>query len=417
MQEYKDAIHYLEAVAKGNPLEFAKGASPICKQICFGVLRDYYRLVYFRDSLLKKKLPAKHLDLNLLLLCGIYSICHLNRPAHASVNAVVEVTVMLKKPWAKGLVNAVMRNFQRQQKTLQGESENEPEAQLNHPTWLIDQLRDSWPDLANMIMLANNEPAPMTLRVNQAKTSVSEYQSLLEEHGYGGQPISGVPFALQLSKPAPVESLPGFTEGLVSVQDEASQLVAPLLNTEPGHRVLDACAAPGGKACHLLELQREIELTAIDKDPRRVVQIKENLDRLGFDCTLITSDFFQYSGDKFDRILLDVPCSATGIIRRHPDIKLLRDGDDIENLTATQSKLLSAAWALLEANGELVYSTCSVLLAENERIVSNFANGRDDIAVLPIDVNQGNKLEYGRQLFPQSNGHDGFYIARLKKVG
>ena len=193
MQEYKDAIHFLEAVAKGHPLEFAKGASPICKQICFGVLRDYYRLVYFRNSLLKKKLPTKHLDLNLLLLCGIYSICQLNRPAHASVNAVVEVTVLLKKSWAKGLVNAVMRNFQRQQKTLQRQSENDPEAQSNHPTWLMDQLQDSWPDLANVIMLANNEPAPMTLRVNQAKTSVLEYQSLLEEHGHSGHPISGVP--------------------------------------------------------------------------------------------------------------------------------------------------------------------------------------------------------------------------------
>ena len=203
----------------------------------------------------------------------------------------------------------------------------------------------------------------------------------------------------------------------MSVQDEASQLVAPLLNAEPEHRVLDACAAPGGKTCHLLELQPEIKLTAIDKDPRRVAQIKENLDRLGHDCTLISSDFFQYSGDKFDRILLDVPCSATGIIRRHPDIKLLRDGDDIEKLAATQSKLLSAAWDFLDANGELLYSTCSILPAENERVVANFASGRDDIAVLPIDIHQGSQLEYGRQLFPQTNGHDGFYLARLKKVG
>ena len=417
MQEYRDAIQYLQRVTKGYPLEFAKDASPICKQICFGVLRDHYRLVYFRDNLLKKKLPKKHLDLDLLLLCGIYSICHLKRPAHASVNAVVEVATLLNKAWAKGLVNAVMRNFQRRQTTLEEEANSNQEARLSHPSWLIHQLSDSWPDRANEIMLANNEPAPMTLRVNQTKTSLTEYQSMLEEQGISGQPIADAPVAIQLAKPTSMESLPGFTEGLVSVQDEASQLVAPLLNVETGHRVLDACAAPGGKTCHLLELQPDINLTAIDKDPRRVKQIKENLDRLGFTCSLIPCDFLQYSSDKFDRILLDVPCSATGIIRRHPDIKLLRDRDDVEKLIATQFEILSHAWNLLEPEGELLYSTCSILPAENELVVANFADGRDDVDMPPINISQGEAQNIGRQLFPQPNAHDGFYIARLKKVG
>jgi 16S rRNA (cytosine967-C5)-methyltransferase len=240
---------------------------------------------------------------------------------------------------------------------------------------------------------------------------------MLEEQGISGQPIADAPVAIQLTKPTPIESLPGFTEGLVSVQDEASQLVAPLLNVEAGHRVLDACAAPGGKTCHLLELQPDINLTAIDKNSRRVKQIKENLDRLGFTCSLISSDFLQYSSDKFDRILLDVPCSATGIIRRHPDIKLLRDRDDVEKLIATQFELLSHAWDLLEPEGELLYSTCSILPAENELVVANFADGRDDVDMPPINISQGKAQNIGRQLFPQPNAYDGFYIARLKKVG
>ena len=417
MQEYRDAIQYLQRVTFGHPLEFAKNASPICRQICFGVLRDYYRLAYFRDNLLKKKLPKKHLDLDLLLLCGIYSICHLKRPAHASVNSVVEVTTLLNKAWAKGLVNAVMRNFQRQQTTLEEEANSNQEARLGHPSWLIHQLSDSWPGRANEIMLANNEPAPMTLRVNQTKTSLIEYQSMLEEQGISGRPIADTSVAIQLTRPTPIDSLPGFSEGLVSVQDEASQLVAPLLNVEAGHRVLDACAAPGGKTCHLLELQPDINLTAIDKDSRRVKQIKENLDRLGFTCSLISSDFLQYSSDKFDRILLDVPCSATGIIRRHPDIKLLRNRDDVEKLIATQFELLSHAWNLLEPEGELLYSTCSILPAENELVVANFADGRDDVDMPPINISQGKVQNIGRQLFPQPNAYDGFYIARLKKVG
>jgi len=413
MQEYKDAIDVLSGVlGKGQPLEFKKHHSSLCKQLCYGVLRDYYRLVYFRDSLLTKK--TKHLDLNILLLCGIYSICELNRPAYASVNAVVETASIIKKPWAKGLVNGVLRNFQRRREALTDSIDKD--VNLNHPAWLIDELRQAWPEQADSIMAANNCPAPMTLRVNLSKTDLTTYQALLKNDSLTAKEIPMVPSALQLQDAVPVESLPGFSEGLVSVQDEASQLVAPLLDAKPGQRILDACAAPGGKTCHILEMHADLNLLAMDWDRHRIDKIQENLDRLGTTCKVTRTDFLTYTGEKFDRILLDVPCSATGIIRRHPDIKLLRERDDVDKLSITQSRLLANAWDYLETGGELLYSTCSVLPQENELVVSDFANKRDDLVVLPVDITEGIPLTIGRQLFPTIDGHDGFYIARLQKV-
>jgi 16S rRNA (cytosine967-C5)-methyltransferase len=413
MQEYKDAIDVLSVVLiRGQPLEFKKHHSSLCKQLCYGVLRDYYRLVFFRDSLLTKK--TKHQDLNILLLCGIYSICELNRPDYASVNAVVETAVAIKKPWAKGLLNGVLRNFQRRRETLTASIDED--TNLNHPSWLVDELRLAWPEQADSIMAANNHPAPMTLRVNLSKTDLTTYQSLLKDKGLNAKAIPTVPGALQLLDAVSVEALPGFSEGLVSIQDQASQLVAPLLDAKPGQKVLDACAAPGGKTCHLLELQSDLDLLAMDWDRHRIDQIQENLDRLGTTCRVTRTDFLTYTGEKFDRILLDVPCSATGIIRRHPDIKLLRDRDDVDKLSITQSRLLATAWNFLETGGELLYSTCSILPQENELVVSDFVNEREDLVVLPVDIAEGIALTIGRQLFPTIDGHDGFYIARLRKV-
>ena len=413
MQEYKDAIDVLNLVlVRGQPLEFKKHHSSLCKQLCYGVLRDYNKLVYFRDSLLTKK--TKHQDLNILLLCGIYSICELNRPDYASVNAVVETAVTIKKPWAKGLLNGVLRNFQRRRETLT--TSMDKDTNLNHPSWLINELRLAWPEQADSIMAANNHPAPMTLRVNLSKMDLTTYQLMLKDNGLSTKAIPTVPGALQLLDAVSVESLPGFSEGLVSIQDQASQLVAPLLDAKPGQKVLDACAAPGGKTCHLLELQSDLNLLAMDWDRHRIDKIQENLDRLGTTCQVTQTDFLTYTGEKFDRILLDVPCSATGIIRRHPDIKLLRDRDDVDKLSITQSRLLATAWNFLETGGELLYSTCSILPQENELVVSDFANEREDLVVLPVDIAEGIALTIGRQLFPTIDGHDGFYIARLRKV-
>ena len=417
MREYKDAISHLIPVIKGNMMEFAVDTSPMCKQLCFGVLRHYYELVYFRNSILKKKLPSKHLDINLLLLCGIYSICHLKRPAHASVNAVVESAGILNKSWAKGLVNAVLRNFQRQRFELEERVKLNPETNFNHPNWFIESLKDSWPDNAEQIMVANNQLAPMTLRVNKQKTTVRNYITVLNDLGIQGAAIRNLPQAIRLSSPVSVSSLPGFQDGLVSIQDEASQLIAPLINAKPGQKVLDACAAPGGKTCHLLELEPNTDLTAIDKDGYRVGQIHSNLKRLGLSCNVLEANFLTYSGCQFDRIILDAPCSATGVIRRHPDIKLLRDRNDIEKLNERQFKLLKHAWHCLAEGGELVYSTCSVLPYENEYLINKFINEEKEANLLPLDISQGVSLKTGHQLFPKKNGHDGFYIARIRKGG
>ena len=417
MREYKDAISHLIPVIKGNMMEFAVDTSPMCKQLCFGVLRHYYELVYFRNSILKKKLPSKHLDINLLLLCGIYSICHLKRPAHASVNAVVESAGILNKSWAKGLVNAVLRNFQRQRFGLEERVKLNPETNFNHPNWFIESLKDSWPDNAEQIMVANNQLAPMTLRVNKQKTTVRNYITVLNDLGIQGAAIRNLPQAIRLSSPVSVSSLPGFQDGLVSIQDEASQLIAPLINAKPGQKVLDACAAPGGKTCHLLELEPNTDLTAIDKDGYRVGQIHSNLKRLGLSCNVLEANFLTYSGYQFDRIILDAPCSATGVIRRHPDIKLLRDRNDIEKLNERQFKLLKHAWHCLAEGGELVYSTCSVLPYENEYLINKFINEEKEANLLPLDIPQGVSLKTGHQLFPKKNGHDGFYIARIRKGG
>ena len=416
MQEYVAAIKLLNTVITGRqPLAFTDQTSPLAKQLCFGVLRDYYSLTYFRDALLDKKLPAKHADLNVLLLCGLYSIYALNRPDYASVNATVETTHLIGKSWAKGMVNAVLRNFQRRGRDIA--KDMTAEASANHPVWLAQALNEAWPDFADQILEANNQHAPMTLRVNLRKTAMPDYQRLLAENAITSKFINVVPAALQLDTALPVSALPGFSAGLVSVQDEASQLVAPLLDVKPGEFVLDACAAPGGKTCHLLELEPGINLTAMDKDSRRLKQLEHNLARLGLRCHIETADFLQYAGArKFDKILLDAPCSATGIIRRHPDIKLLRDRNDIDKLVATQSRLLSTAWNHLEIGGELLYATCSVLPQENEQVVRRFVDAQDDAVVLPLNILQGIKRDIGRQLFPVANGHDGFYIGHLKKV-
>ena len=415
MREYKDAIFHLMPVIRGNMMKFSEGTSPLCKQICFGVLRYYFELIFFRNCLLPKKLPSKHLDINLLLLCGIYSICHLKRPAHASVDAVVETTVRMNKSWAKGLVNAVMRNFQRQRSSLEEAAKGFPETRFNHPDWLIDSLKESWPKNAEEIMVANNQVAPMTLRVNKQKITVSQYMCKLRDQGIACIGLSDLPQAVRLTSPAPVESLPGFHDGLISIQDEASQLVAPLVNARPGHKVLDACAAPGGKTCHLLELQPDIDLTAMDRDGYRLEQIRSNLQRLRLSCKLMKGDFLSHSGSHFDRIILDAPCSATGVIRRHPDIKLLRSKSDIEELSSVQIDLLRSAWQYLVSGGEIIYSTCSVLPQENEYLLKKFIDEERRAIPLPLKITRGIRMKIGHQLFPQINGHDGFYIARIRK--
>jgi 16S rRNA (cytosine967-C5)-methyltransferase len=376
-------------------------------------------LEHITSSLLDKPLPAKHSDLKLLIFAGIYSIRALNRPDHASVNAVVNTTAALNKKWAKGLVNAILRSYIRKKSELDDTANANIEVQCNHPKWLATRIKNAWPDAANNIFKANNEQPPMMLRVNIAKTSRDEYLVLLSENDIDAAPGALVDSSILLRKPRPVDQLPGFSSGLVSVQDEASQLAGHILTTKINDSVLDACAAPGGKTCHLLEINPGIELIANDKDPARLKSVKENIERLNLSCQLTSDDLLAIHDKSFEKILLDVPCSATGIIRRHPDIKLLRRNSDIDKLCAMQIQLLSAAWQLLKHGGELLYSTCSILPEENENILSRFLSMHKeagDVEIIPIQLASGIHGQHGVQLLPGIQGHDGFYYAHLRKI-
>jgi 16S rRNA (cytosine967-C5)-methyltransferase len=429
MQEYISAVRVLRAVIQeGKSLDgrFNSEDSALAKQISYGVIRDYYHLSSQLNTLVKKPLVGKNADLNLLLLAGLYSVDQLNRPAHASVNAVVNATHGLKAGWAKGLVNGVLRNYLRQtsqdsdaqpQATSPYKTSTDQQVRYNHPQWLIDRLKHAWPEQAEQIMAANLARPPMILRVNQRLISTADYLLRLEQQQISARIGEYAASAIYLDAPMKVTTLPGFDDGQISVQDEASQLAAGVLAAEPGMFVLDACAAPGGKTCHILESTPGLHLTALDLEASRLDTVKANLRRLNLQahCEAIDLRLFKPT-HKFDRILLDAPCSATGIIRRHPDIKLLRRNSDIDKLAAIQIELLRAAWQLLTPGGVLIYSTCSILPSENEAIVGKFVAENDDAHHLPIDAHWGNAQNYGRQLFPDPRGHDGFYYARISRA-
>ena len=395
--------------------------SPLAQQICYGVCRNYYFLTAVLDELLDKPLATKHQDLNALLLAAIYSVDHLKRPAHASVNAAVNAAAGLKKSWAKGLINGVLRRYLRERETLANKFTNDNhELQFNHPEWLIDELKAAWPDHWQSIVSANQQQAPMTLRINRRLHARDEYIAQLVSADLIAVAGALSNDAVILNSAVAVTRLPGFAKGSVSVQDEAAQLAAGLLNLEPGQRVLDACAAPGGKTCHILELA-DVDLLAVDRDRKRIGRIEENLKRLSFNAeirALALEDLNEAA--EFDRILLDAPCSATGIIRRHPDIKLLRLKSDIAKLAVIQRALLQKAFDLLKPGGELVYATCSVLPTENELLVSAFLESNARASSLPIRLSAISdaiiSTRNGVQLLPTQADHDGFYYARIGKA-
>jgi 16S rRNA (cytosine967-C5)-methyltransferase len=383
-------------------------------------LRDYYRLNAIVNTLVKKPLTDKNLDVSILLLAGLYSVDNIRRPAYASVNEVVSTAADIDKPWAKGIINGVLRNYLRSRDKILA-SLTSGEALTNHPAWLSAAIRDAWPEQADDIMRANNTHAPMTLRVNLAKGKGSrdDYLNALLAAGITGTPGTLSDAAIYLDEPVATDSLPGFMDGLCSVQDEASQLATSILSPLPGEKILDACAAPGGKTGHILEMAPNVALTALDIDPDRLRQIRQNLKRIDLPCNVIAGDLRKWRppDGKFDRILLDAPCSATGIIRRHPDIKLLRRQSDIAKLVSAQIELVRAAFELLKEGGVLVYSTCSIIPAENEGVIAQFVTGSSAVEAQPIDVSWGRSTGIGRQLLPTADRHDGFYYAKLRKLG
>jgi len=393
----------------------------LAQELTFGTLRWCYRLEAVLNRLLKKTLKKKDSDVRALLLVGLYQLLFLDMPAHAAVSETVGVVRQLGKEWAAGLVNGVLRNAQRQSSALLESVDRVAPARWSHPDWWIKRLQQDWPQDWQHILEANNQRPPMVLRVNVLRTDRGAYLQLLKQAGISAKTSPFPDTAIRLDDPVAVDRLPGFSRGLVSVQDGAAQLSASLLKLECGHRVLDACAAPGGKTGHILESEPDLGgLIAIDSNEKRLLKVRENLQRLQLDTELLAADAGDpeswWDGEAFDRILLDAPCSASGVVRRHPDIKLLRQAADLPTLSQQQQRLLNALWPLLASGGILLYVTCSVFKQENSDALRAFLARQHDAAELPLRVQWGKALPVGRQLLPGEQGMDGFYFARLTKV-
>jgi len=390
------------------------------KAMCFGVLRFYPRLLFFLGHLLDKPIKNKEKIIECLLLAGIYESYFMQTPTHACVSETVDAALELKKQWSKGLVNAVLRNALREKDHLQQLANDNEGARTAHPKWLIKSFKKHWPQHFDQIIEANNQPGPFTLRVNLHKTTREAYQQALEKRDIKVTPCMHSLAGLQCDTAVEVSELPGFENGLVSVQDQAAQLAAYLLNPQANERVLDACAAPGGKSAHLLESSSNIELTALDISAKRLEKVDDNLKRLGLEADIKQGDA-QLLGDwwdqqPYDRILLDAPCSATGVIRRHPDIKLLRRPEDIEKLVQTQAQMLSTLWPLVKTGGMLLYSTCSILAEENDQQIQRFIQHNKDAREQIITADWGHQRQHGRQILPGEDDMDGFYYALLYKI-
>jgi 16S rRNA (cytosine967-C5)-methyltransferase len=390
------------------------------QELCYGVMRWLPRLEFLLQRLLQRPLRAADADLRALLLTGIYQILYLRTPDHAAVSASVETARDLGKPWACKLVNAVLRRFLREREALEAEAAADPVAHHAHPAWLLSAIRTAWPEDWQAVLAANNTPPPFTLRINRLRIGADEYQSRLAAAGLDSRRHIHARQALLVSPAVNVTSLPGFSDGHVSVQDAAAQLAAGLLDLAPGQRVLDACAAPGGKTAHILESEPGLaEVVAIDSDAERLEQAGQGLERLGLTARCLTADATEpagwWDGKSFDRILLDAPCSGTGVIRRHPDIKHRRTQQGLARSTELQARLLQNLWPLLAPGGKLLYATCSILPQENADLAAAFIACQKDAEHLPIKAEWGRPAGPGRQILPGEADMDGFYYACLTK--
>ncbi|MBB3232442.1 16S rRNA (cytosine(967)-C(5))-methyltransferase RsmB [Halomonas stenophila] len=392
------------------------------KELCFGTCRTLPRLEALAATLLEKPFKTRDADIQALLLVGIYQLLYLRIPAHAAVGETAGAARLLGKAWATRVLNGCLRRLQRESAALQAEVDKDPAVALLHPRWWLKAFRQAWPDDWRAICEANNRPGPMTLRVNRRYGDREMYRDRLDAPGIRSRLCLHAPDGLTLDTPRDVTTLPGFQEGLVSVQDESAQLAAvllgPVIAPRPGARVLDACCAPGGKTAHLLELF-DIELQAIDSDDARLARVEDTLSRLGLSASLAHGDATQrdwWDGTPYDAILLDAPCSGSGVIRRHPDIKRLRRPSDIPRLAELQARLLDNLWPLLSPGGTLLYATCSVLPEENADQVQAFLERTPDAEVTtPTGLAWGRPAGAGRQLLPSLDSHDGFFYARLRK--
>lgn len=392
----------------------------LLQELCFGTCRFYPQLQAYTECLLDKPLRAKDGDVQALLLLGLYQLLHTRIPDHAAIGETVEVTRHIKKPWATNLVNGVLRSFQRDSGKINEFLAENRAFKSNHPAWMEAMIGKCWPEQFEQLIAANNQHPPFSLRLNTHKISRDSYLQLLRDIDVSAKPTQYSPYGITLEQACDPRKLPHFTEGWLSVQDEAAQLSGDLLQLSPNLRVLDACSAPGGKTGHLLELEPSLRVTALDADERRLTRVRENLTRLGVTADVVCGDGTKpdnwWDGELYDRILLDAPCSATGIIRRHPDIKVLRTPEELDKLGELQHQLLKNLWPLLKPGGMLLYATCSIMPKENTRIIEAFLTRHKDASCDQLDVDWGLAQPCGRQLLPQLDGHDGFYYARLRKA-
>jgi len=379
------------------------------QDLSYGPLRYYGQLEAISRLLLKKPLTDR--GIHHLLLVALYQLQYGKSPSHAVVDYAVRSAKFLNARMS-GLVNATLRNFLRNRDALLEQAKRTPEGRFSYPAWWIDELKDQYGERAEEILTAGNQHPPMTLRVNRSSGSTENYLELLSKNGLSAKLIE--PDALKLVKPVPVEKLPGFFEGLVSVQDAGAQYAAHLLDITDGMRILDACAAPGGKTSHMLELAK-VEMIALEKEEARMKRVADNLKRLDQHAQLVVGDASLpeswWDGKPFHRILADVPCSASGVVRRHPDIKWLRRHADLTGFASRQTSILNSLWRLLELDGKLLYATCSLFKQENELVIEAFLARTPDAVRLPVQL-PGN---LNGQLLTSEN-HDGFFYALLQKT-
>lgn len=391
------------------------------KAIVLGACRYFQRLEALSHLLLRKKFKPKDQDLLCLLIIGLYQLEYSRVPDHAAISETVNACRLLKKDWATKLLNGVLRNYLRQQEQLNHTLDNDWETKFSFPEWLINRIKPHYKGQVEQILEQSNQQAPMSLRVNLMKTSREQFCVALDDVGLGYQQHPLVDSAVILEQAVPVQSIPGFAEGLCSVQDVAAQLAAQLLAPATGQTVLDACAAPGGKTAHLLEFtHNDLSLDSVDIDPQRCYRIQENMERLELSAEIHAEDaliFMQSKAEHYDAILLDVPCSATGVIRRHPDIKLLRRSEDIAELVNIQQRLLAAAWQALKPGGKLLYATCSILIEENSQQIDAFIHQEINARLLDLtpELSAISQSKLGCQLLPGTQNMDGFYYALLEK--
>ncbi len=403
-------------VAREN-LESREAA--LLQELTFGVCRWSFRLQLLLGELQKKPLRNKDTDVKVLLWLALYEIVFMRTPDYAVVNSYTGITRKLGKQWAKGLTNGTLREFLRRREIIENKAQVSDEGKYSSPEWIISSIQADWPQQVAAIFEACNRRAPLVIRVNARQSTRQDYLERLRHESLDARMAELGKSSIVLDNSPGVASLPGFAEGHLAVQDSGAQLAAELVDPQAGERILDACAAPGGKTCHMLEMQPELDVVALDADQSRLNRVTENLRRLQLSASCICADATDASswwdGRLFDAILLDAPCSALGVLRRHPDIRLLRRKSDIQSLVSAQKNLLDELWQILKPGGRLIYATCSVLKKENEQQVGEFIKRTDNVTEQKIMAKWGYDCSYGRQILPGQHEADGFYYAILIK--